>query len=174
MNKRILAVIVALAVIVIAAVSIVALQNSNDSADTTASVGGSAASESPSEPDAPEGSETEAGADDSAAIANDGGGDYVDYSPSVIADADGRVILFFHATWCPQCVSADGDITASGVPSGITIVKVDYDTNQDLRAEYGVTQQTTFVEVNSSGTKVQDNFVAYADPSLNAVLTALN
>ena len=95
-------------------------------------------------------------------------------SAAYAVNADGRVILFFHATWCPQCVSADGDIKASGVPSGITIVKVDYDTNQDLRAEYGVTQQTTFVEVDSSGVKIQDNFVAYADPSLNAVLTALN
>ncbi|MEL0626473.1 thioredoxin family protein [Salinibacterium amurskyense] len=170
MNKRILAVIVALAVIVIAAVSIVAVQNSNDPADTAASTGGSQVSENSGDAD----SNVEPNANESAAIANDGGGDYVDYSPSAIADADGRVILFFHATWCPQCVSADGDIKASGVPSGITIVKVDYDTNQDLRAEYGVTQQTTFVEVDSSGAKVQDNFVAYADPTLNAVLTALN
>lgn len=170
MNKRILAVIVALAVIVIAAVSIVAAQNSNDPAESTASTGNSQTSESPSGTDA--GGEATDG--DVAAVANDGGGDYVDYSPSAIADADGRVILFFHATWCPQCVTVDGDIKASGVPSGITIVKVDYDTNQDLRAEYGVTQQTTFVEVDSSGAKVQDNFVAYADPSLNAVLTALD
>lgn len=162
MNKRILAVIVALAVIVIAAVSIVAAQNPNSSAELTTLTGSSDTTDSSS------GSDTEV-----AVVENDGGGSYIDYSPTAIADAEGRVILFFHATWCPQCVSADGDIKASGVPSGITIVKVDYDTNQDLRAEYGVTQQTSFVEVDSSGTKLQDNFVAYADPSLNAVLTAL-
>ena len=162
MNKRIVAVVVTLAVIVIAAVSIVAVQNSNDANDSPASTGGSPSSE------------YSAVTDESAAPVNDGGGAYVDYSPSAIADADGRVLLFFHATWCPQCVSADGDIKASGVPSGITIVKVDYDTNQDLRAKYGVTQQTTFVEVDSSGEKVNDNFVAYAEPTLNAVLTAFN
>ncbi|WP_010203172.1 thioredoxin family protein [Salinibacterium sp. PAMC 21357] len=162
MNKRILAVIIALAVIVVAAVAIVTAQNSNDTADVNSSNGSSPASESSSS------------TDEVAPVANDGGGNYVDYSPAAIADADGRVILFFHATWCPQCVSADGDIKASGVPSGITIVKVDYDTNQDLRAEYGVTQQTTFVEVDSDGAKVHENFVAYADPTLNAVLTALN
>jgi len=170
MNKRIVVVIVALAVIVIAAVSIVAAQNSNDSAETASTSENAEVSQNSSEVD----SSSEASDNSETAIANDGGGDYVDYSPSAIADAEGRVILFFHADWCPQCVAADGDITASGVPSGITIVKVDYDTNQDLRAEYGVTQQTTFVEVDSDGTKVQDNFVAYADPSLNAVLTALN
>ncbi|MBH0109226.1 thioredoxin family protein [Salinibacterium sp. NG22] len=165
MNKRIVAVIVALAVVVIAAVWIVSAQNSNGSSESPAADSAAQSSESSND----SGAET----DDAVAIENDGGGDYVDYSPSAIADADGRVILFFHATWCPQCVSADGDIKASGVPSGITIVKVDYDTNQDLRAEYGVTQQTTFVEVDADGEKVQDNFVAYADPSLNAVLTAL-
>lgn len=167
MNKRIVAVIVALAVVVIAAVWIVSAQNSNGSSESPAADSAAQSWESSSD----SGTETET--DDAVAIENDGGGAYVDYSPSAIADADGRVILFFHATWCPQCVSADGDIKASGVPSGITIVKVDYDTNQDLRAEYGVTQQTTFVEVDANGEKVQDNFVAYADPSLNAVLTAL-
>ncbi|QYH35798.1 thioredoxin family protein [Salinibacterium sp. M195] len=165
MNKRILAIIVALAVIVIAAVSIVAAQNPNSSAESTATDGGSQSAESSRD--------TDTDAAEVTTVENDGGGSYVDYSPSAIADADGRIILFFHATWCPQCVSADGDIKASGVPSGITIVKVDYDTNQDLRAEYGVTQQTSFVEVDSSGAKVQENFVAYADPTLNAVLTAL-
>ncbi|MBH0053824.1 MULTISPECIES: thioredoxin family protein [unclassified Salinibacterium] len=165
MNKRILAVIVALAVVVIAAVSIVAAQNPNSSDESTATDSTSQSAESSSD--------SGAEAEDVVAVENDGGGSYVDYSPSAVADADGRVILFFHATWCPQCVSADGDITASGVPSGITIVKVDYDTNQDLRAEYGVTQQTTFVEVDSNGEKVQDNFVATVEPTLNAVLTAL-
>ena len=106
-------------------------------------------------------------------VENDGAGDYVDYSDSAIADADGRVFLFFHATWCPQCVSIDEDIKAKGVPSGVTIVKVDYDSNQDFRAEYAVTQQTTFVEVDSSGKKLHDNFVAYSDPTLQTVLSAL-
>jgi len=156
MNKRILAIIVALAVIVIAAVAVLAAQNSNDSADPSVST-----SES----------ETSDGTTDT--IDNDGSGDYVEYSPTAIADADGRIFLFFHATWCPQCVSLDGDIIAEGVPAGLTIIKVDYDSNQDLRAEYGVTQQTTIVEVDSSGDKLQDNFVPYADPKLQTVLAAM-
>lgn len=157
MNKRILAVVIALAVVIVAAIAIIAVgtaQNPNTSADSNRSSGSSESANTQS-------------------VDNDGGGAYVEYSPAVVADADGRVFLFFYAPWCPQCVSMDSDITAEGVPSGVTIVKVDYDSNQDLRAEYGVTQQTTFVEVDASGEKLQDNYVAYADPTLQTALDAL-
>ncbi|MGV8912373.1 MAG: thioredoxin family protein [Rhodoglobus sp.] len=160
MNKRIIAVVVALAVIIVAAVAILAAQNSNGSTEPNSSTSESQTGEGSNDQTRP-------------AVENDGAGAYVDYSPTAVADADGRVILFFHATWCPQCVSIDGDIKAQGVPSGVTIVKVDYDANQALRAEYGVTQQTTFVEVDASGEKLQDNFVAYSDPQLQTVLDAL-
>ncbi|TQO20949.1 thioredoxin [Rhodoglobus vestalii] len=161
MNKRILVIVVALAAIVIAAVAMLSIgtaQNPNSSASNNSS-----------ESDSSTGSREEP---NSTPVENDGAGEYVEYSTSAIAEADGRVLLFFHAPWCPQCVTIDDDIAAEGVPSGVTIIKVDYDSNQDLRAEYGVTQQTTFVEVNSSGEKLRDNFVAYADPTLQTVLTA--
>ena len=99
-------------------------------------------------------------------------GTYVDYSSSAIADADGKTLLFFYAPWCPQCRSIDDDILSMGVPAGVTIIKVDYDSNQDLRQQYGVTVQTTFVEVNSSGEGLQ-TYVAYDDPHLAAVLEAM-
>jgi hypothetical protein len=111
-------------VILISAVSILAAQNPNTSTDSTTSNRESSNSESSNSSNG-----------DAEAVENDGAGDYVDYSDSV--------------------------------------VKVDYDSNQDLRAEYGVTQQTTFVEVDSSGKKLQDNFVAYSDPTLQTVLNAL-
>lgn len=157
MNKRILAIVIALAVVVIAAIAIISIgtaENPNNSGESNASSGSS------------DSASTET-------VENDGGGAYVEYSPTAVADAEGRVFLFFHAPWCPQCVSMEGDIKSEGAPSGVTIVKVDYDSNQDLRAEYGVTQQTTFVEVDSSGEKLQDNYVAYADPTLQTALDAL-
>jgi thiol-disulfide isomerase/thioredoxin len=99
-------------------------------------------------------------------------GAYVEYSESAIAAAEGRVLLFFHATWCGPCRSIESDIEAQGVPDGVTIIKVDYDTNQPLRQQYGVTQQTTFVEVAPSGDAVQ-SYVAYDDPHLDAVIDAM-
>lgn len=69
-------------------------------------------------------------------------------------------ILFFHAPWCPECRAFDEEIKKSGVPDGVQILKVDYDTNQDLRKHYGVTVQTSFVRVNNDGEK-QAAWVGY-------------
>jgi thiol-disulfide isomerase/thioredoxin len=99
-------------------------------------------------------------------------GVYVEYSDDAIARAEGRVLLFFHAPWCPQCRSVEADILAEGVPAGVTIIKVDYDSRQDLRQRYGVTLQTTFVEVDADGTELQKH-VAYDDPHLDAVIAAM-
>lgn len=99
-------------------------------------------------------------------------GQYVDYSPELVASTPGDKLLFFHASWCSQCVALEEDIEASGVPDGVTIFKVDYDSNQDLRQEYGVTIQTTMVKVDDNGEMI-DSYVAYEDPTLDNVSAAL-
>lgn len=92
-------------------------------------------------------------------------GTYQAYSQQAYNESSNtRRILFFHAPWCPQCRQLDKEISAATVPNGITIFKVDYDTNQPLRAKYGVTLQTTFVEVDASDTKIK-NLVAYDEPT---------
>jgi thiol-disulfide isomerase/thioredoxin len=99
-------------------------------------------------------------------------GQYVEYSPELVASTPGDKLLFFHADWCSQCVSLEGDIESSGVPDGVTIFKVDYDSNQDLRQQYGVTIQTTVVKVDDNGEMI-DSYVAYEDPTLDNVTAAL-
>lgn len=68
----------------------------------------------------------------------------------------GDVVLFFHADWCPTCQGTEKDLTenAAAIPAGLTIVKVDYDTETDLRQKYGVTTQHTFVHVDETGTEL--------------------
>ncbi|MBG6056408.1 thiol-disulfide isomerase/thioredoxin [Salinibacterium sp. CAN_S4] len=105
-------------------------------------------------------------------VASEAEGAYVDYSPTAIADATGDTVLFFHAPWCPSCRSLETDILSSGVPAGVTVIKVDYDTNQDLRQKYGVTVQTTFVKVDPAGEGL-GNFVPAEDLRLAAVVDAL-
>lgn len=64
--------------------------------------------------------------------------------------AEGKRVLFFHAKWCPACVSADKALSMSGaVPEGVTVFKVDYDMSADLKKQYGVTMQHTFVQVDA-------------------------
>ncbi|CAN5336836.1 hypothetical protein BH11ACT3_BH11ACT3_19090 [soil metagenome] len=100
-------------------------------------------------------------------------GVYVDYSDTAIADAQGRVVLFFHAPWCGQCRQLESDILSEGVPDGITIIKVDWDTHQDLEEKYGVPMRTTFVELDDNDQVVQRH-VAYEEPRLSAVITAMD
>lgn len=99
-------------------------------------------------------------------------GRYIDYSENAIASSAGTKLLFFHAPWCQQCRDLETDIKKDGVPNGTTIIKVDYDTNQALRRKYGVTLQTTFVKIDDNGNEIE-KFVAYDDPTLDAVIDKL-
>ena len=99
-------------------------------------------------------------------------GTYVSYTTEAFAATPGTRILFFHAPWCPQCRMLDDSIKAAIIPDNTTIFKIDYDTNQALRAKYGVTLQTTFVKVDSSGNKIA-SFTAYEEPNFQSVKQAL-
>ncbi len=81
-------------------------------------------------------------------------GSYEAYSPEKFALAEsGKVILFFHATWCPSCRALDSDINKnlSSIPAGVIILKTDYDREIELKKKYGVTSQHTLVQVDAQG-----------------------
>lgn len=77
-----------------------------------------------------------------------------DYRAQMASRAGTKVVYFFHASWCPDCRATERSINADGVPAGLTIVKLDYDTETDLRKRYGVTQQHTFVQVDPDGAEL--------------------
>lgn len=77
-------------------------------------------------------------------------GKYADYNASLVGTTE-NTVLFFHANWCPSCRAADGNISAETVPSGLTILKTDFDSNTDLKKKYGVVSQHTFVQVDANG-----------------------
>ncbi|MEO5920455.1 MAG: thioredoxin family protein [Pseudolysinimonas sp.] len=163
MNKRVLAVGVTVAVLIVGGLTAYALTRP---AEPTGLVQAEA---SPSVAPATEGADPTTSPSSGPATA----GTYIDYDGAAVANAEGTVVLlFFYAPWCPQCRSIESDILAEGVHAGVTIVKVDYDSHQDLRQQYGVTLQTTFVEVDGSGTALQ-KYVAYEDPHLSAVVAAM-
>ena len=81
-------------------------------------------------------------------------GTYEDYSADKIALAqDGKVVLYFHANWCPICRLLDTEVKVhlEEIPAGVHILKVDYDTATALKQKYGVTYQHTFVQIDASG-----------------------
>ncbi len=95
--------------------------------------------------------------DDAMVMKKDGvvaAGTYETYSPEKLSLAkDGKVVLFFKASWCPTCKAVDADIVAQlkSIPAGTHILIVDYDTAKDLKKKYAVTYQHTFVQVDAEG-----------------------
>jgi len=81
-------------------------------------------------------------------------GTYTDYNSSLVGATDATVIAFF-ASWCPSCVAADKGITAGTVPEGLTILKADFDSETELRKQYWVTSQHTFVQVDADGNEIK-------------------
>lgn len=80
--------------------------------------------------------------------------DLADYASDPASFEGDTVVLFFAAPWCPTCRETDENLTAEGVPAGLTVVRTDYDTETDLRQKYGVTVQHTFVQVDEMGTQL--------------------
>lgn len=80
---------------------------------------------------------------------------YTTYNASAVSDAlaaGKKVILFFHASWCPSCKAADANFVKETVPGDTVVFKTDYDSSTDLRKKYGVTSQHTFVSLNADAT----------------------
>ena len=99
-------------------------------------------------------------------------GVYVEFTDGAIEATAGPKVLFFHASWCPQCRQLDEQLIAEGAPDGLTIFKVDYDSRSDLRQMYGVTLQTTVVFVDDDGAAIS-SAVLYDDPSIESLLAAM-
>ena len=72
---------------------------------------------------------------------------------SQMSKIEGPVVLFFNASWCPDCQAMVKAIKADPavVPAGVTLVDVDFDKATDLRKKYGVTMQHTFVQIDADG-----------------------
>lgn len=86
-------------------------------------------------------------------------GMYKEYSATTVEaeqKAGNKVVLFFHAAWCPDCKKADAAFKASpeSIPAGVTVLKTDYDTTQDLKKKYAITTQHTFVQIDASENQV--------------------
>lgn len=77
---------------------------------------------------------------------------YAHYSDARFANAKQEfIVLFFHANWCASCKAFEQNILSETIPENIQILKVDFDTNSQLRKKYNVLSQTTFVLVDNDG-----------------------
>lgn len=119
------------------------------SASASAMSGPDSSAASPAMPDGQPDSDAEAMATEGAWI------DQADYEGDPAAfHESGDVVLFFAATWCPTCQASVASLDEDGVPAGLTVVRVDYDSQTELKKQYGVTVQHTYVQVDESGNPV--------------------
>jgi thiol-disulfide isomerase/thioredoxin len=99
--------------------------------------------------------------------------EYTAFSREAFNEAKGSkpVALFFHAAWCPQCVKLDGELSSElgDLPNDAVIYRVDFDSAEDLRAEYSVTSQTTVVFLDQNGNVIDRK----QDPSVVEISNAL-
>lgn len=136
----------------LAATTLAACGTSSSESDTAAAT--SSASSSASKSMSPSESASKDAMTESPSTEAMMAGAYLDqaaYESQMDKRAGTKVVYFFHAPWCPDCRGTDAALLESGVPEGLTVVKVDYDTATELRQKYGVTQQHTFVQVGSDG-----------------------
>ena len=79
--------------------------------------------------------------------------------------------LFFHAEWCPTCKALEADIDEliSTFPKGSTVIMANFDTETELRKEFGVNVQSTVVIIDEQGEKVE----VLAAPSAKEVKESL-
>lgn len=89
------------------------------------------------------------------------------YTPEnrAIYEGDRPFALFFHASWCPICRTVESELKAnlSNYPDGFLILQADYDTDIELRQEFGITTQTSFVIFNEKGEVTFSKVVTSAD-----------
>lgn len=91
-----------------------------------------------------------------AADMQDTTGAYTAYYDGVIGSGQ-ESVLFFHATWCPACKANDANLTAWYAENAYarSVYKLDYDTNAELKQQFEVTSQDTFVLIDANGTLIE-------------------
>ena len=79
---------------------------------------------------------------------------YRDYDPNDIPTT-GDIVLFFHADRCSTCRQAEKNFLASNFPVGLTILKVNYDKETELKIKYHILTQTSFAYIQADGTLIK-------------------
>lgn len=102
---------------------------------------------------------------------------FVAYADSEFQEVKGKepVTLFFHADWCVTCISLEKEINENidELPEGVKIVKVNFDKEAELKKEYGILLQSTFVILDKDGNVVEKLAAPTFENLKNAIVALL-
>lgn len=83
------------------------------------------------------------------------------YKAAIASKKD--IVLDFHADWCPVCVANEPVLNEAvsklSADSNVVVFKVNYDESTDLKKQFGITYQSTFVMIVDGDT---NNFSKYS------------
>ncbi len=79
------------------------------------------------------------------------------YDSSRVSGASGRIVLFFHSIRCSSCEGLEKDLLLNrrNIPTGITILDVDYENGVEFKEKYGVELNHTLVEIDKEGNLIK-------------------
>lgn len=100
-------------------------------------------------------------------------GTFTDYSEAEFTSAverNDRIVLSFSADWCSTCQALKRNLNNGVIPDGLTILELDYDTEDEMKQMYGVTFQHTLVEIDANGNSVKK---WAGSPDIEAILAEL-
>lgn len=66
------------------------------------------------------------------------------------------VVLYFWAPWCTSCSSLDQELEegTEKIPDSVAVLRIDYDKASELKKQYNIITQHTFVQLDENGNAV--------------------
>ncbi len=97
------------------------------------------------------------------------------YADSASVIGKEPVALFFHADWCGTCTALEKDINNNidELPKDAKILKVNFDTEIELKKEYGVLLQSMFVVLDKDGNVIEKLAAPTFDKLKEAIAVSL-
>ncbi len=92
-------------------------------------------------------------------------GSYSDYTIGAL-DEPGKKVLFFWASWCPFCQENHDRLLNlyNENTYDVSVLKINYDTETELRTQFSVASQDTFILLDEDGTELERlSFPSQAD-----------
>lgn len=82
-----------------------------------------------------------------------------EYSEEILTNElenERRVLLFFHANWCPTCRVLENDLTEniSDLPKDLTILKIDFDSQKELKEKHKIIIQHSLIQLDQNGKEI--------------------
>jgi len=100
---------------------------------------------------------------------------YQDYAQKAVVQAqenNNHYAFFFHADWCSTCKTVEKDILLhiESLPDKSVIFKVDFDTANQIKKDFNVLTQTTFIFFDPKGNIIDRKF----NPSIERIVQSLS